>query len=314
MVKILVFDTETNDLPPVLPGKNWEDREEYGKKLLKFSEFKKKKSIWDQYIGEWPSILQLSYILYDTESPEQSIFFNKYIDIIDEIQISESSRKIHHITKEKIADTLSVNKAKIYDVLNEFMSDVEKADIIVGHNVQFDRKMIIAELIRLSKEKHLFQIKEMMNNKHFECTMNKTKEICKLQIHYDYIDKKTGKKKIFSKLKSPKLIEAYKHFFGYQPDVTALHDAMIDTVICLRVYCMTLKKGFDVCGTNPIITDYIKRISPADYMCWNLNNLDSLNNLDQNSIVNVKHRNINKSKSKSKNKNNNTKKRKNYSI
>jgi hypothetical protein len=28
MVKILVFDTETSGLPPNMPGKNWEEREE----------------------------------------------------------------------------------------------------------------------------------------------------------------------------------------------------------------------------------------------------------------------------------------------
>jgi len=267
MVKILVFDTETNDKIPKLPGKTWKEKEDFGKKMLKFSEFVKNKSIWDNYIERWPSIIQLSYILYDTEDPENSKIFNKYIDIPEDIQITDETIKIHHITREKIDAASDINKAKIYDALNEFMSDVLQANVVVAHNAQFDRKMIVAELTRLSKKDNLPQIKAMMNDRHFECTMEKTKPICKLKTKYDYKDKKTGEQKFFYKIKSPKLIEAYNHFFGYEPSGEALHNAIIDAVVCLRVYCISLPHGFDICGTNSIITDYILQISPPDYSC-----------------------------------------------
>jgi len=269
MVKILVFDTETNDKPPEMPGETWKEREKNGKNMLKFSEYLKQNSVWVHFIQSWPSIIQLSYILYDTENPKTSKIFNKYIDIPEEIQITAESRKIHHITKEKIKAASSVNKAKIYDVLNEFMDDVVKADIVIAHNVQFDRKMIIAELIRLQKKDNINQIKLMMNDRHFDCTMEKTKMMCKLKKRYEYRDKKTGKQKYFYKIKSPKLIEAYKHFFGYEPNPQAMHDAIIDAVICLRVFFISLPKNkrLDVCGTNPLITDYIMKISPPGYSC-----------------------------------------------
>lgn len=277
MVKILVFDTETNDKPPEMPGNTWKEREKFGKNMLKFSEFLKKNSLWEQFIQSWPSILQLSYILYDTENPKYSKIFNKYVDIPDDIEITAESMKIHHISKEKIRNSTSIDKAKIYDVLLEFMSDVKKADIIVSHNVQFDRKMIIAELTRLQKNKKelIPQIKAMMNDNHFDCTMEKTKSICKLKKRFEYLDKKTGNKKYFYKIKSPKLIESYKHFFGYEPNPNAMHDAIIDAVICLRVYCMSLgkNKNFDVCGTNSLITDYILKISPPGYKCCKENEL-----------------------------------------
>ena len=67
-------------------------------------------------------------------------------------------------------------------------------------------------------------------------------------------------------------MESYKHNFGYEPNGEALHDALIDVVVCLRVYCMSLEDSFDVCGTNPIITDYIMRISPPGYICESTNN------------------------------------------
>jgi DNA polymerase III epsilon subunit-like protein len=271
MVKILVFDTETNDKPPDMPGKTWKEKDKYGQKMLKFSEYLKKNSLWDQFIQSWPSIIQLSYILYDTENPEQAKIFNKYIDLPEDVKITNETIKIHHITKAKIKAAASINKAKIYDALNEFMSDIMKADVVVAHNVQFDRKMIIAELTRLQNKNKLPQIKEMMDESHFECTMENTKTICKIKKKYEYIDKKTGKQKFFYKIKNPKLIEAYQHFFGYEPNPDAMHDAIIDAVICLRVYCISLAKNkrFDICGTNSLLTDYILKISPPGYECCN---------------------------------------------
>ena len=267
MVKILVFDTETSGLPPNMPGKNWEEREEKSKKLLSISDYKKSKSEWSKYISSWPSIIQLSYILYDTEHPEDAKIFNKYIDVPDDVTITEESAAVHHITKESIAAVDSINRAKIYDALDEFMDDVERSDIVVGHNVQFDRKMVIAELTRVSKKHKLHQIEKMMDDSNFVCTMQRTQPVCNLKRELSHVDKKTGEVKVFYKVKPPKLMESYKHYFGYEPNSEALHDALIDVVVCLRVYCMSLEDSFDVCGTNPIITDYIMRISPPGYTC-----------------------------------------------
>ena len=196
MVKILVFDTETNGLPPDMPGRNWEEKEKKSKQLLSISEFKKPRSLWSKYIEQWPSIIQLSYIVYDTDNPINSKIFNKYIDLPEEITITEESMKVHHITKESIASVNSINRAKIYDALDEFMDDVSKSDIIVGHNINFDRKMIIAELTRVSKEHKISQIEKMMDDSNFVCTMEKTQPICNLKSSFSYVDKSTGEKKV----------------------------------------------------------------------------------------------------------------------
>ena len=251
MVKILAFDTETNTM--LIRDKN-------SKKLLSFFDYKNKNSLWSTYINICPSIIQLSYILYDTNNSSSAKIFNKYIDIPDNIIITKETIKIHHITRE----TILLNKAKIDDALNEFMNDFSKADVVVGHNVQFDRTMIIAELIRISKERkedNFKQIKQMMNNKKFACTMKITTPILKQVLH---VNNKTEEQLVF---KSPKLIEAYKYYFGYEPNKKFLHNALIDSIVCLRVYCMTLNNGFDICGTNKIITNYIKQISPPEYTC-----------------------------------------------
>jgi DNA polymerase III epsilon subunit-like protein len=123
MVKILAFDTETNTMLI---------REKNSKKLLSFADYKNNNSLWSTYINICPSIIQLSYILYDTNNSSNAKIFNKYIDIPDNIIITKETIKIHHITRE----TILLNKIKIDDALNEFMNDFSKADVVVGHNVE----------------------------------------------------------------------------------------------------------------------------------------------------------------------------------
>jgi DNA polymerase-3 subunit epsilon len=174
MVKILAFDTETNDRAPYIPGTTiWEN----SKKLLSIKDLKKNNSMWSTLLVKWPHIIQLAYVLYDTDNPvTKTKVFNKYIDTEENVIISNESLAIHHISKDKIQKIDSKNRAKIQDALKEFLKDVKKADIIVGHNVAFDRKMIVAELLRLAKDTNIIDenIVIMMKNKKFKCTQKIT--------------------------------------------------------------------------------------------------------------------------------------------
>lgn len=259
MVKVLVFDTETTNIPPLLPGQNWNERNDYGKKLLDHKHI----DLWQEVLHSWPHIIQFSYIFYDSENPKDAKIFNKYIDITndDKIIISEGSMAIHHITKEKIAGMPSSQKTSIKNALHEFLEDIKNADILVGHNVEFDRKMIVAELLHISED-----VSMIMDDSKFACTMIDTTEICKLQIKIDYKDKRTGELKSFYKIKSPKLTEAYKHYFGYEPNPESLHDAIADVILCLRIF-IKYKYDKDVCGTNGKITQQIMKMSPEGYSC-----------------------------------------------
>jgi len=270
MVKICVFDTETTDKPPYLPGKDWNERTKNDSRLLNYSDLQSDDSLWEKMLPLWPSTIQLSYIIYDTEKPEESKIYNKYIDIPVEIVITESSFAIHHINKKFIEKLPPEKKSLIEDVVLEFLHDIVNSQVkyIVGHNVQFDRKMIISEILRYkSKKPELMNYMEfMMNDKHFACTMIDTTQICNLLMEVKYKDKKTGEDKVFFKPKSPKLIESYFHYFGYYPAGDALHDAIVDVILCLRVF-MKYKYDIDVCGLNKVITDGIILISPEGYVC-----------------------------------------------
>lgn len=295
MVKICVFDTETSGLPPYLPGETWNKRNANDAKLLDYSDLSTSHSMWEQMLSSWPSIIQLSYIVYDLDNPNHSKIFNKYIDIHDDVVIEQSSLEIHHIDREKIRNEPAENKALIHDALMEFMRDIMNPDVVsvVGHNVQFDRKMIIAELLqsrkRLNSLDRIFNIEKelyfLMNDENFTCSMDVTAPICNIQIAVNYKDKKTGEDKVFYKMKSPKLIESYQYYFGYSPDADALHDALIDVILCLRVY-IKYKYNEDISGKNEIITEYIKQISPEGYIC-NGNNVGD-NVRDNVDIENIK--------------------------
>ena len=271
MVKICVFDTETTGLPPILDGKDWNARNVNDMKLLDYTDLVKPSSVWKQVLSSWPSIIQLGYIIYDTEEPNKSKIFSKYIDIPDDVIITESSIEKHHIDKEKIRREPAEKKALIGDAVAEFMNDIMNPDIItvVGHNVQFDRKAVIAELLRLSSgdsTKTEKQLQFLMNKKNFTCTMDLTTHVCNIQMAVNYKDKKTGEDKVFYKVKSPRLVESYQYYFGYSPDEDDLHDAVIDVILTLRVF-MRYKYNEDICGKNKIITDYIEKISPEGYVC-----------------------------------------------
>jgi DNA polymerase III epsilon subunit-like protein len=280
-------------------------------------------------LPDWPSIIQLGYIIYDIEEPNKSKIFNKYIDIPDNIVIPESSIAIHHIDREKIRQEPAEKRALIADVIREFMNDIMNPEIvtIVAHNAQFDRKFVIAELLRMKSitndsdintetEK---QLQFLMNNKNFTCSMDVTTHICNIQIAVNYKDKKTGEDKVFYKVKGPKLIESYQYYFGYSPHGEALHDALIDVILTLRVF-MKYKYNEDVCGKNEIITEYIKKISPEGYVC-NLNKipaevdienikLEIVDPFDETETITTNSDTTIKTKSKSKKGGNKNKKRK----
>lgn len=277
MVKICVFDTETTNVPPYLPGKDWNERSSNDAKLLQYADLKEPTSMWKQMLPQWPSIIQLSYIIYDTESPENAKIFNKYIDIPNDVVISDSAYEVHHIDREKIKQEPAEKKALISDAIGEFIGDIMDPDVkfVVAHNVQFDRKMIIAELLRLKEttnpeiEK---QLQYLMRNKIFICTMDATAPICNIQIAVNYKDKKTGEDKVFYKVKGPKLIESYQYYFGYEPSGEALHDALTDVIVCLRVF-IKYKYNEDVYGKNEVITDYIKKITPKKNVNVDIENI-----------------------------------------
>jgi DNA polymerase III epsilon subunit-like protein len=286
MVKILVFDTETTGLPPIT-STLYNERNMINKILI-CSNYEVSSFFWNKWIDKWAYITQLSYILYDTENPANVKIFNKYIDLLPNVEISPESSKITNIYKNenevlnagidihnKELFILSNMKKKnmlilIENALNEFMIDFNKSDYVVAHNVEFDKKMILSELFRLNK---ISDIKNILTTKKFVCTLLLTKDICKIEM----ISKNNVKY-----IKFPKLCESYECMFGYKP--TSLHNAIYDVVICLRIYCKLY--NINVFGINIEITQLINDISPKLFQYKYHINLKKVKNIKN--VKNVK--------------------------
>ena len=192
-MKILIFDTETTGLP--------QERDA---------------SILSTEL--WPYILQLAYIFYYTSNDNVIEYNNFLINIKDEVFISPKSISIHKITRKACNE----NGINIKIILNKFNKLLLNADLLIGHNLQFDKNMIIVECLR-NHINHNFNPKNIPIQSY--CTMNNSKILCNIT----RIDKH-GK----TFIKYPKLLELYNHFFNDNPN--NLHNAMADVVITLICY------------------------------------------------------------------------------
>lgn len=195
MSTILFFDTETSGLFP--------------KDLSKGEEL--------------PSIIQLSFILYNIEKKEILQQYNKYIKQADNTDYNSNGFKFTNITKEMCDSGVTINEA-----LKQFYNAYNSASYIVAHNIDFDKKMIQLESLRCSKKYeflHLFNdVYNIINNIKTYCTMQMGKDVTNIMIKGKFGEFK----------KAPKLSELHDKLFGEIP--TGLHDSLVDTYACMKCF------------------------------------------------------------------------------
>jgi len=220
-MRVLIFDTETTGLP-----KNQ----------------KEQPSVTN--IQDWPYIVQISWIYYDTDTCQLINESDNIIKLLPGIEISEESTNIHKITNEMC----KLKGKKITDILENFMELFMKADLCVAHNMSFDHKIINAEMLRsvmnpeINKgdwERKLILWQTFANSNKLFCTMQETIDMCNIKA----ISLRTGREYV----KFPTLAELYEYYFGYKPK--DLHNAFVDVMICARCFHM-LRFGNDICENN----------------------------------------------------------------
>ena len=192
-MKIFVFDTETTGLPT-----------------------ERNASITASH--KWPYIVQLSYLLYDTEDKMVLDYVDKIIKLPSSVIIPKEAENIHKITNE-MSQTKGVN---IKQELVEFNNALSKADLVIGHNISFDKNMVMVECYR---HKIMNKFTLLGKRRREFCTMKNGVNLCQLK-RYNSRDEPY--------YKYPKLMELYNHLFGVIPD--GLHNSMIDVLACLRCY------------------------------------------------------------------------------
>jgi DNA polymerase III epsilon subunit-like protein len=191
-MKLLIVDTETTGLPK-----------------------HRKQPI--ENTSDWPHIIQLSYILYDTTKNKMIVMHDWIIKIDSSVIVSPESEAIHGISYNKSrSEGILMQDALIY-----YNICMDNADVVIGHNLVFDKSMIQVEGIRN-------QIPMFTQNILEYCTMLKSIYTCKLltiskQYPFD------------SYYKWPTLVELHKHLFnGVSP--SGVHNSWVDILVCMRCY------------------------------------------------------------------------------
>jgi DNA polymerase-3 subunit epsilon len=197
-MKVLVFDTETTDLP-----------------------LDQNAPLSDS--AKWPYIIQLSFMVFDTDTKEILEYSDSIIQLNASVPISPESIAIHQITAQR-----SQNEGiPILEALVNLAEHMSEADVIVGHNILFDKRMLMVEMFRNKMKSCLYRDNRAIPE---YCTMKRTVELCKLPS----INKKTGE--VYKNFKYPTLTELHSHLFNQKPRGT--HNAIADVMICLRCYVM----------------------------------------------------------------------------
>ena len=198
-MKIIVFDTETTGL--VLD-----------------------KSVTVFQTELWPHILQLSYIVYDTEKQQVVAYSDELLKVdADKVIISPENQAIHGIS---MADCQS-RGISIKEALTAFNTHLTDCAMFVGHNVAFDKHMVMVECIRHGLM-HRFKNHATGKARLEYCTMRKGTAFCAMPLP----PRPDGSAATYYKF--PKLVELYQRCFQETPG--GLHNAMVDVLACLRCF------------------------------------------------------------------------------
>ena len=189
----LVFDTETTGLP-----KNY------------------KAPISD--LDNWPRLVQLSWAWFDAAGNHWDRY--DYIVKPEGFVIPEEATKIHRISHQQAL----AEGRDLKEVLTEFAEHLARAEALIGHNIDFDDKIIGSEFYRNQIPNELAQAKKI-------CTMKASADICRIS---------NGR----GGYKWPNLAELHRYLFNR--DFAEAHNAMVDVLACARCFFEIRRRGFNL--------------------------------------------------------------------
>lgn len=173
-----------------------------------------------------PYLASIAVLLYDTEANRIISSLNTTIHPAG-WEMPPDAEAVNGLTTQYLCDT----GVPAQTVIPLFMNIASKADLVVGHNVEFDIKIMSAALWRhITTEQNEAFAHEIITKywltKPTFCTMEESKN------EVQALNKKGG-------FKNPKLTEAYKYFFGR--DLDRAHSANADAVATLEIYLALTK-------------------------------------------------------------------------
>lgn len=184
----IIFDTETDNLPS-----NW------------------KAPVTDS--AAWPRVMSIAWQVWD-ESTKQLMSENYYLIAppTEGFSPAPPEGRFNGISDQQATD----EGWPLGEIIDRFFADVAKADLLVAHNMSFDRSVLQAELHRMGR------LGSVTTTAKFLCTMQN-----QAVVNYCAISSGRG-------YKWPKLVELHTKLFGEEFD--GAHNALGDVKALARCY------------------------------------------------------------------------------
>jgi len=159
-------------------------------------------------LDNWPRMVQFAWMLCDDAGNE--VASANRIILPQGYVIPPEAARVHGITTERaLAEGIPIMEA-----LDEALPEIEKAALVVAHNISFDEKILGAECLRLSRAHPLLK-------KTLRCTMKESTAYCALPGRY-------------GDFKYPNLTELHRKLF--QKNFQDAHDALADVRACKAAF------------------------------------------------------------------------------
>lgn len=217
---VVLFDTETNGLP-------------------------KRKNAPVTEVDVYPAILSLSWALYEVTIVDKENTFTmldehtRFLRLSPKVPWDASAAAIHGITEEQArfgSDRVSASSA-----IKEFTDVLQSADIVVAHNMAFDKPVVQAAAYACG-----LPLKYTYWSHHLRviCTMEFTRDLVKIPFHqYQQILSSPPR----SPHKPPKLKELYfwlfNHNFEHQFKIR-LHSSETDVKCLSLCFIALVERGY----------------------------------------------------------------------
>ena len=170
-------------------------------------------------LDNWPRIVQMAWMAIDVDG--NLISEKQYIVRPKGFEIPESATAIHNISH----DFALQNGQEIEYVLRDFISEIQSVEYIIGHNLEFDIKVIESELFREG-------VCDPFLDKTKVCTMKESTDFCAIPGNKGY--------------KWPSLNELHLKIFS--EEIEGAHSALVDVRATANCFWELLNQEIIILG------------------------------------------------------------------
>lgn len=173
-------------------------------------------------LEECPHMLQLSYVIFDSHTSTVIDRYNTLVAPPSGVEVTAEITGLTGITAEAAA-----KGANTKEVLERFSDALKTVEVVIAHNMRFDRKMINVEAARLGLQVVLEVPERDMP------PPTGPKQVCTMLLGAEYA------RSIGNTYRWSKLDVLYTQLYD-KPAPEGLHDSRVDTIVCLQCYMYML--------------------------------------------------------------------------